>query len=71
MRQAEAAGSAVEFRCADVGVACRHVTRAGSVEQLLPAVREHAAQAHGVELNDTLTEYARSRFRMPGAGADG
>jgi predicted small metal-binding protein len=61
----------VEFRCADVGVACRKVTRANSEEGLLAAVREHAHEAHGVELDETLVDYARSRVRTTGEPARG
>lgn len=53
----------LEFRCADVGVACRNVARADSEEELLARVAEHARTAHGVELNATLVDYARSQVR--------
>jgi predicted small metal-binding protein len=52
-----------EFRCADAGVACRKVTRADSEAELLRKVREHARDAHGVELNDTLLDYAASEVK--------
>lgn len=58
--------SPVEFRCADVGVECRHVTRADSESALVAAVGEHARSAHGVELNETLVDYARSKVRPSG-----
>ena len=54
---------AVEFRCSDVGVACRHVTRAETAEALVAAVAEHAEARHGVTLNDTLVDYAVTRVR--------
>lgn len=57
---------AIEFRCADVGVVCRHVTRRDTVEELLAAVRDHARQAHGVDLNETLVDYARSKATAGG-----
>jgi len=51
----------MEFRCADVGIACRHVAKADSEEELLASVAEHARRDHGVELNETLIDYARSK----------
>lgn len=54
---------ALEFHCADVGVACRNVARAETEEQLVAAVAEHARTAHEVELNETLVDYARSKVR--------
>lgn len=56
----------LEFRCADVGVACGQATRAESEEELLAAVRRHAREKHGVELNDTLVDYARTQVRSSG-----
>lgn len=53
----------MEFRCADVGVACHKVTHADSEEELLAAVAAHAKSAHGVELNETLVDYARTKVR--------
>ncbi len=57
---------AVEFRCADVGVACRNVARADTPEQLVAAVAAHARDAHGVELNQTLIDYAVTKVRPAG-----
>jgi predicted small metal-binding protein len=57
-----------EFHCADVGVVCRNVTRAEDEDRLLAQVAEHARRAHGVELNDTLLDYARSKVRAGGQG---
>jgi len=54
---------ALEFRCADVGVACGKVTRADSEEDLVAAVADHAKAKHGVELNDTLIDFARTKVR--------
>lgn len=60
---------AVEFRCRDVGVVCSNVAEADSVEELLEAVRQHARQAHDVELNQTLLDYAASQARDTGSGS--
>ena len=57
---------ALEFHCADVGVACSATTTAQTKEELLAKVGEHAKTAHGVDLNDTLIDYALTRVR--GAG---
>lgn len=56
----------VEFRCADVGVACKNVARAETAEELVEAVAEHARVTHGVELNDTLVDYAVTKVRPAG-----
>ena len=53
----------LEFRCADVGLECRHVATADSEEGLLTTVAQHARKAHGVELNHTLIDYARTKVR--------
>ncbi len=53
----------VKFCCADVGVACRHVTKAENADDLVAKVAEHARKAHGVELNDTLIDYATTKVR--------
>jgi predicted small metal-binding protein len=63
---ADAEHPTVELRCADVGLACRHVSRAESEEQLMTDVAQHARDAHGVELTETLADYARTRVRRPG-----
>lgn len=50
---------ALEFACRRVGVTdCNHRATAGSKEELLAKVAEHARTVHGVELNDTLIDYA-------------
>jgi len=50
---------ALEFRCAHVGVTdCKAATNADTKEELLAKVAAHARDAHGVELNDTLINYA-------------
>lgn len=60
---------AVEFRCADVGVACRARTTAANAEDLVAKVAEHARKAHGVELNATLVDYAVTTVRTTGDGS--
>lgn len=54
---------AVEFRCADVGIACRATTTADTPEELVAKVVAHARETHDVELNDTLVDYALSEVR--------
>lgn len=50
---------ALEFACRRVGVTdCKHVAHADSTEELLEQVVKHAREVHGVELNDTLIDYA-------------
>lgn len=56
----------VEFRCADVGVACKNVARAENADELVAAVAEHAKAKHGVELNQTLIDYAVTKVRTTG-----
>lgn len=56
----------VEFRCADVGVECKKVTRAETAEELVEAVAAHARTKHGVELNATLVDYAVTKVRPTG-----
>jgi predicted small metal-binding protein len=53
----------MEFRCQDVGVACDNVARAESADQLVAKVAEHARAKHGVELNQTLIDYAVTKAR--------
>ncbi len=57
---------AVEFHCADVGVACKNVARAETAEELVAAVAKHAKAKHGVELNQTLIDYAVAKVRPAG-----
>lgn len=57
---------AVEFRCQDVGVACKNVARADTAEELVAAVAAHAKAKHGVELNQTLIDYAVTKVRPTG-----
>jgi len=53
----------VQFRCEDVGVACKAVTDAATAEELLAKVQDHAKAEHGVELNATLIDYALTQVR--------
>ena len=57
---------AVEFRCEDVGVACKNVAKADTAEELVAAVAAHAKAKHGVELNQTLIDYAVTKVRPAG-----
>lgn len=55
---------ALEFACKRVGVTdCGHVATADSKDELLAKVAEHARDEHGVELNDTLIDYALTTVR--------
>lgn len=56
----------VEFRCADVGVQCKNVARAETAEELVAAVAAHAKREHGVELNQTLIDYAVTKVSTSG-----
>ena len=56
----------LEFRCADVGVACKNVAKAETEDELVAAVAAHAKAKHGVELNGTLVDYARTKVRSTG-----
>ena len=49
---------ALEFRCADVGVACKAATSADTKDELLAKVAAHAQKVHGVALTETLVDYA-------------
>ncbi len=53
----------LEFRCADVGVACKAVTKAETKDELLAKVSDHAQKVHGVALNETLVDYALTKVR--------
>ena len=51
----------LEFRCSSVGVTdCKAATHAETEEELLELVAAHAREVHGVELNQTLMNYALS-----------
>ena len=55
---------ALEFACSRVGVTdCKKVAVADTAEELLAAVAEHAKQAHSVDLNGTLIDYALTTVR--------
>lgn len=54
---------ALEFRCEDVGVACGARTTATDKDELLAKVAGHAQKVHGVELNETLIDYALTKVR--------
>ena len=56
----------VEFRCADVGVACKNVAKADTADELVAAGAAHARSKHGVELNQTLIDYAVTKVRTTG-----
>lgn len=53
----------LQFRCADVGVACKVVTDAETKDELLAKVADHAQQVHGVALTETLIDYALTTVR--------
>ncbi len=57
---------AVQFSCADVGVACKNTATAETAEELVAAVAAHAKDKHGVELNQTLIDYAVTKVRPAG-----
>lgn len=56
----------VEFRCADVGIACSNAAKAETADELVAAVAAHAKAKHGVELNATLVDYALTKVRTTG-----
>jgi predicted small metal-binding protein len=50
---------ALEFACKRVGVTdCKVVTTADTKDELLAQVAAHAKQAHSIDLNETLIDYA-------------
>lgn len=50
---------ALEFQCKNVGVTdCNHKATGDSVDDLLAKVASHAESKHGVQLNQTLINYA-------------
>ncbi len=54
----------LEFACHRVGVTdCKHVATATSKEELLEQVATHAKEVHGVDLNETLIDYALTTVR--------
>ncbi len=56
----------LEFRCQDVGIACRNVAKAETADELIAAVAAHAEAKHGVTLNQTLIDYAVTKVRPTG-----
>ncbi len=56
----------LEFRCADVGVACKNVAVAETADELVAAVAAHAKDKHDVVLNQTLIDYAVTKVRPAG-----
>ncbi len=55
---------ALEFACSRVGVTdCKHSATAASKEELVAKVAEHARDVHGVDLNETLIDYALSTVK--------
>lgn len=56
----------LQFRCEDVGVACRNVATAETADELVAAVAAHAKDKHGVSLNETLVAYAITKVRPSG-----
>ncbi len=55
---------ALEFACQRVGVTdCKHSVSADGKQELLAKVAEHARTVHGVELNETLVDYALSTVK--------
>jgi predicted small metal-binding protein len=57
---------ALEFHCEDVGIACSNVARADTADELVEKVGAHAKSKHGVELNQTLIDYAVTKARPTG-----
>lgn len=54
----------LEFACHRVGVTdCKTIATAETKDELLAKVAEHARTAHGVELNETLIDYALTTVR--------
>jgi predicted small metal-binding protein len=53
----------LEFRCADVGLACGDTVKAESEDELVERIAAHARGEHGVALNQTLIDHARSQVR--------
>jgi len=57
---------ALQFRCEDVGVACKSVTKADTADELVAKVADHARKKHGVELTQTLVDYAKTKVTETG-----
>ncbi|MGI8433136.1 MAG: DUF1059 domain-containing protein, partial [Nocardioidaceae bacterium] len=56
----------LEFRCRDVGVACKNVAKAETADELIAAVAAHTKNKHDGELNQTLIDYAVTKVRPQG-----
>lgn len=54
----------LDLRCADLGLTCGATVEADTEEELLAKVAAHARDDHGVELNDTLIDYALTHVRQ-------
>lgn len=61
---------ALEFRCRDVGVACRGKVTADDPDELVDKVKEHARTAHDVELTQTLVDFAKTKVRTVQGGGE-
>lgn len=48
----------LQLRCADLGLSCSGTVEGDTSEELLAKVTDHARDKHGVELNQTLIDYA-------------
>lgn len=55
---------ALEFRCAEVGLACGAKVTAATEDELVDQIAQHARQAHGVELTETLVDFAKTTARQ-------
>lgn len=57
---------AVQFRCQDVGVECKAVTTADTPDELVAKIAAHAKAAHGVDLTQTLVDFAITKVTQTG-----
>lgn len=56
---------ALEFACEWVGLLdCKAHVTAATKDELVALVAEHARTAHGVELNETLVDFAVTQVRQ-------
>jgi predicted small metal-binding protein len=53
----------LEFHCADAGLECGKAVEAATEDELVDRIATHAAADHGVALNQTLIDYARTLVR--------
>jgi predicted small metal-binding protein len=56
----------LKLRCADLGLACSGSVKAATEDELRTKVSAHARDAHGVELNETLIDYALANAKVTG-----